>query len=337
VEYTDKLPLVSIIIPTYNEGKRLSFCLESICNQDYPKDNIEILVIDDESTDKTVEIAKKYGAKVIANGSHSIERGKSIGLQNAKSDYILLMDADNVLSTKSWISICIRAFLDNPNLVGAEAIWFRYDRKDSLVNRYCSLFGINDPMVFYLKRRDRLMQIEAKWSVPGKVIEETDNYFLVEFGEDNLPTVGSQGFLTRKELLLKTNYKPYLFHMDSNVELVRMGHNKYAMMKLDIIHNHSETVRDFLAKLDRNIRLFHTHARVRRYKYNMNSVKLIFTVFVMISILKPLWDSVRGFIKKQDIAWFLHPVLCFWIPIMYGFITIQYKLKMRRKIKCGSV
>lgn len=51
---------ISIVIPTYNCGNFLNFCLDSIVNQEYSKDLIEILIIDGGSTDNTVETAQKY-------------------------------------------------------------------------------------------------------------------------------------------------------------------------------------------------------------------------------------------------------------------------------------
>lgn len=53
------LPLVSVIIPTLNEEKNIGRCLESIRKQTYPKDKIEIIVVDNDSTDKTREIVRK--------------------------------------------------------------------------------------------------------------------------------------------------------------------------------------------------------------------------------------------------------------------------------------
>ena len=58
-------PLVSIIIPTYNSEKTLPLCLESIKRQTYK--NIEVIVLDNFSIDRTVDIAKRY-VKVHKNG-----------------------------------------------------------------------------------------------------------------------------------------------------------------------------------------------------------------------------------------------------------------------------
>src|SRR3972149_6550831 len=57
-------PKISVIIPMHNSSKYLKYSLESVCNQDYPC--YEVLVIDDFSSDNSVEIAKKYPVKIIS-------------------------------------------------------------------------------------------------------------------------------------------------------------------------------------------------------------------------------------------------------------------------------
>ena len=56
---------VSIIIPTKNNVDILEKCLGSVKNLDYPKDKYEVIVVDGHSTDNTVEIAQKYGCKIV--------------------------------------------------------------------------------------------------------------------------------------------------------------------------------------------------------------------------------------------------------------------------------
>jgi glycosyltransferase involved in cell wall biosynthesis len=55
------LPSISIVIPTYNCERTIKACLDSIVRQDYPKDKIEVIIVDGGSKDKTLEIARKYG------------------------------------------------------------------------------------------------------------------------------------------------------------------------------------------------------------------------------------------------------------------------------------
>lgn len=320
------LPEVSVIIPTYNVAPTLRKCLLSIRKQDYPKDKIEVLVIDDASTDNTVKIARELGAKVLFNGQRNTEIGKSIGLQNAKNDFILFMDGDNALPTKDWLKRIVTPLLENEEVVASEAIWFKYHREDPLANRYCALFGINDPVAFYLHRRDRFMQTEQKWHLVGRAIDRGD-YFLASFSLRELPTLGSQGFLTRKTLLIKTDWKPFFFHMDSNYELVGRGHNKYAMVKEEIEHFHTDSIKTFIKKCKRNIDLFLLHEERRKYRWQTPFPKLILTVFLMVTLIKPTYDALRGFFKIPDIAWFLHPLFSFLIPIIYAAAVIKWRMK----------
>jgi len=79
---------ISIVIPTLNEEKNLSLVLENI-----PNNIDEIIIVDGYSKDKTVQIAKKFGAKVIYDGG---AKGSALikGMKLAKGDIIITMDAD---------------------------------------------------------------------------------------------------------------------------------------------------------------------------------------------------------------------------------------------------
>src|SRR5579859_6115493 len=74
------LPGVSVVIPVYNASLRITACLDSIRSQDYPAHLIEILVIDDDSSDDTIQVVGGYGVTVLRNGARNIEAGKYIGL-----------------------------------------------------------------------------------------------------------------------------------------------------------------------------------------------------------------------------------------------------------------
>ena len=150
-----------------------------------------------------------------------------------------------------------------------------------------------------------------------KYRKETNDYYLIEFNQKNLLTVGSQGFLTKKSLFLKTHWQPYLFHMDSNMDLVVQGYNQYIMMKDSIIHLHCNSIKNFVSKLRRNFKLFLLQKNIRRYTWRTNSLVLVSTTAIMVTFVVPFLDSLRGFAKKPDIAWFMHPIVCFLIPVIY--------------------
>ena len=106
--------LVSIVIPTYNSEKTLSKCLKSIRNQTYK--NIEIIVVDKNSRDKTVDIAKNYNAKVFQLNVERAE-AKNFGLKNATGKYIFFVDSDMEL-TRDVIRECVDLIESNEKIGG---------------------------------------------------------------------------------------------------------------------------------------------------------------------------------------------------------------------------
>lgn len=92
--------LVSVIMPVYNGEKYLSQALNSICNQTY--NNLEIIVIDDGSTDSSYEICKNIAEqdsriKLIHQKNKGVASARNVGLAVAKGDYIAWVDSDDYI------------------------------------------------------------------------------------------------------------------------------------------------------------------------------------------------------------------------------------------------
>lgn len=87
-------PLVSITIPSYNSEKTIPLCLEAVSKQSYP--SIEILVIDNHSTDTTRDIASSFGARVIECDGKLLA-ARYLGWKESRGEYIALVDTDQVL------------------------------------------------------------------------------------------------------------------------------------------------------------------------------------------------------------------------------------------------
>jgi glycosyltransferase involved in cell wall biosynthesis len=96
-------PLISIIIPTYNSTKFLTRCLDSVINQTYK--NIEIIVVDNNSSDNTKVIAKKYTDKVFNKGPERSAQ-TNFGVSQAKGEYVYKVDSDFVLD-KNVVEECV--------------------------------------------------------------------------------------------------------------------------------------------------------------------------------------------------------------------------------------
>ncbi|KXK07457.1 MAG: PGL/p-HBAD biosynthesis glycosyltransferase [Microgenomates bacterium OLB22] len=87
---------VSIIITTKNEGKNIQACLESIQQQNFPAKDIEIIVVDNNSSDRTKEIAERYTKKVFNKGPERSAQ-RNYGVQKCNGEWILYLDADMTL------------------------------------------------------------------------------------------------------------------------------------------------------------------------------------------------------------------------------------------------
>jgi len=98
-----KLPTVSVLVPVKNEEKVVGRLLKALLNLDYPSQKLEIIIIDDGSTDKTIEICKEYVTghpERIRLLNRSISDGKpsalNYGLKHAHGEIVATFDADNV-------------------------------------------------------------------------------------------------------------------------------------------------------------------------------------------------------------------------------------------------
>ncbi len=129
-------PLVSIIIPTYNASKRITKTLETIINQDY--ENIEIILVDDVSTDNTVEVCQKFlensnrkfqVLKRTVNGRQSAAR--NTGMKAATGKYIMFSDHDD-LAEKNFVStMCKEAEVKH-----ADVVFCGFKHYDEQTNTY---------------------------------------------------------------------------------------------------------------------------------------------------------------------------------------------------------
>jgi len=106
------LPLVSIVIPCRNEEKFIGQCLDSLINQDYPKDKLEILVIDGASTDRTKDVISSYlqkykFIKLFENSRKTTPISMNIGIKNALGEIVTKTDAHTIYP-KDYISKSIK-------------------------------------------------------------------------------------------------------------------------------------------------------------------------------------------------------------------------------------
>jgi len=138
--------MLSIIIPTLNEEDYLPLLLDSILpkNQD-SEINLEIIVADAGSTDKTIEIAKSYGCKITKGGLPA--KGRNEGVKVAQGDLLLFLDADLVLP-KDFLRNSLNEFQKRKLDVASYRLT---PRTDSVLIRKGFNFFYNWPITFFQK------------------------------------------------------------------------------------------------------------------------------------------------------------------------------------------
>jgi len=121
---------LSVVILTKNEETRITRCLDSVTWAD------EVIVVDGQSTDRTVDICRQYGARVISHafeGSFATER--NLGLEHARGDWVLQIDADDVVTPQ--FREAVERLLANPSPHAA----LKFRRKSYLLGRFMRYGG----------------------------------------------------------------------------------------------------------------------------------------------------------------------------------------------------
>ncbi|PIR80241.1 MAG: hypothetical protein COU25_01135 [Candidatus Levybacteria bacterium CG10_big_fil_rev_8_21_14_0_10_35_13] len=328
-----RFPPVSIIIVTLNSARTLKECLNRINKQNYPKIS-EVLIVDGGSTDKTLEIAHKSKLPVkIVNGGYrdNQEARRGVGIKMAKSEICFLIDSDNYLVGNNWLRSMVEPLMEDPKIIATQTLRYSAPKDSSLFNRYFGLLGAADPVAYYLKKSDRLSFAFDKWNLLGKIIDENKRYYTIEFSQGKYPAVGCNGIALKRSIILKANLKnpeDYI-HTDVFVDIGKLGFARFGIVKNEVFHNTAENITSFFGKRRRYMKLFHQRLNANRRhltfdpKNPSDILHLVLFVIFALTFIEPFIESLRGYIKKRDIAWFIHPLVCFGIMLIYAQTTIN--------------
>ncbi|WP_144821934.1 glycosyltransferase [Marinobacter piscensis] len=99
---------VSVIIPFYNEEQFIGQCLSALEAQDYPRELFEVIAVDNNSTDKSTEIAKQFNVNVINQPIGTVGAVRNAGAKSARGQYLAFIDADCIVQP-NWLSLAVNA------------------------------------------------------------------------------------------------------------------------------------------------------------------------------------------------------------------------------------
>jgi len=166
---TANVPLVSVIVPVWNDAAGLARCLSAIRCQSYPSDRIQLIVVDNGSSDGSFEVAQSFaGMTALIEPMPGSYAARNAGLQCALGDYVAFTDSDCV-PDKSWIEEGIAAASREPKLgvlAGRVEITCDGSSKSSAAVLYERMFSFNQEL-----NAKSGTCIAANWLSPRSVIE----------------------------------------------------------------------------------------------------------------------------------------------------------------------
>jgi GT2 family glycosyltransferase len=176
---------VSIVIPTKNEEEVIGRCLTTIQNLKTPKDEYEVIVVDSNSSDRTVTIAKEFNIEVleIDNKKSTVSASRNLGAKRAKGKILAFLDADCIVS-EDWLNNSLKHFKNSEaSLVGYK---YRIPENSSRAARAWDL-------IF----SDRERKGKNKWVPAGNMFVSRDSFESIGGFDENLVTSEDVDFCQR--------------------------------------------------------------------------------------------------------------------------------------------
>lgn len=220
-----RYPLVSIVVPTYNRKEKLKLTIETLEKSDYPKDNIEILIVDDCSNDNTKKVVNKLirrykNIKYFKTKKNSgPAAARNIGIKNSRGGIIFFTDDDGIIP-RNWIKDFVEFYQKHRGIYGIGGIL-----KAPIDNIFAKLERV----------KNQILGIQIKG---------------IMIGRSNVPIGFTSNLSYRKEVFDKIGHFDENFKVPAGEDLEfkkRVAKKfKLAFLPVPIIHNHEYNLDYFL-------------------------------------------------------------------------------------------
>jgi hypothetical protein len=220
---------------------------------------------------------------------------------------------------------------------------FSATRSDSLVDRYCALAGVNDPLCLFMGNYDKYSSFTGRWT--GLRLNEVDCGDYVDFSLDQpLPTIGANGTVYRRSAL---EWFDGRYFMDIDVPYLlaqRFPQSRFAKVRTSIRHLFCATTQQFKMKQTRRIRDFFSKAHQpeegRIYPWHLYTAKGVtqFSIATL-TVVPLLMQALRAYKTSSDPAAFVHPLACWMTLYIYAinFLFGRGKSLSRENWQVGTV
>lgn len=336
---TDSNYMISIIMPTYNSEHTIEYSLRSIRRQSIKQTQVEILLVDGGSSDKTLEIAKKYNVKVLYNKQKLPEFAKQQGMLAATGRYGIFIDSDESFINMESLRKRIDIFQKYHNVCNIVSTGQTYQKNEIGVVRYANFIG--DPFSNFVYRYNGYNRIEdLSRQYPHKDIGEG---LLLDFRDSRFyPLFDALGNMfdldVAKSMYAQSgNDRSFAANIFSN--MVRKTKCAIVMKDDFICHRAGMTGKTYLDKLKWRVKnnLFQTEgvgfAQRSRNESGLQRRKILYIPYCML-IFPAVADAVRFSVKNKDfyfLTHFFYAEYTFIMILWYSFLKlIHYPVKMEK-------
>jgi glycosyltransferase involved in cell wall biosynthesis len=325
------LPTISICIPTYNEENNIGTCLNAIFRQNYPLDKLEVILVDNRSIDKTIEIASSYPVKILYNDLEKhAETSKKIALDHSTGDLFTYIDADIELKNDDYLQKLVMPLMED-KAIAASFGRFIYRENDNYLTKYLRHHPLELDPVF------RFFCTEIKNTVSEKRI----GYDLCKFIFPRIPPIGICLYRTSilKEAL---NHKTKMMDIDVPAILAKNGWQNFAYLSdCQFYHENIPNIIKLLKKRIRNIlknRFNYSDERDFQY-FNRNEwadrLKILFWIIYANLLFPAFLKNLYKSIYYKKIFFLYEPLLAF---ILTDAIIGTYAFEIvRRKFSSKNI
>lgn len=332
-------PLISVIIATFNSEQKLPACLDSIRKQNYPQDKFEILIMDGGSTDKTKEIAKKYGCKVIHNPKMVPAWAKYLAYLEAKGEYAIYIDSDEVIESTTSVKRKLQVFQENQNVHAVSGSGYKNPEGYPFLNNYINEFG--DPFSFFIYKLSK----DSRYFIPTMkkkytIVKENENYIVLDFAHAKklpifeLVAMSSMVDLTYlKKTFPEIKENPGLIPHFFN--LLRSKDAHIAIIKNDaIIHYSSESMSKYYGKIVSRVKnntftpADEGYRGRDKFESPVGKLKKYLFIPYALTLVFPILDSAYLAVTRRNIGYFNHVKFTFFTGCQ---ILYFYGLKLMHK------
>lgn len=284
---------ITIIVPAFNEGKRISKCIYSLIKQTYK--NIEILVINDGSTDNTLQVLEKFNdkrIKVLSISNHGQGYARNLGIKEAIGEYITFVDADDYID-RTMIEKLYMSIIKNDAQISVCNIIKCYNNKNIEFYNYLNL--TEEPVInFIVSHPGPVGRLYKKSLFHDNNIEFLENCIYEDLG-----TIPILGIYTKKISII--NEFLYYYVIRDNSSMNQMVYSKkledifYVMQTLENQFKGLKNYKYVLEYLYIEHLIYSASLRFIKYKEGKENIDKI----IQIILFKyPQWKNNIIYTKK---------------------------------------